>query len=257
MGRPVIAITAETLDKPKGEDTTRYYQIMAKYVAPVVDLMGALPLLLPPIGDQLDTDTLLARVDGVLLTGGVSNVEPRHYQGGESYPGCPHDPDRDATVLPLVKKIIERGVPLFGICRGFQEMNIAFGGSLYQQLHIEADFALHKALVDFDAPADGLYADVHELNIAPDGILARITNGPVQRVNSIHGQGIKRLGDGLRVEGTSPDGLIEAFSVENAKAFALGVQWHPEWKPTQNPMYQAMWEAFGQATRAYAEGKQP
>lgn len=131
-------------------------------------------------------------------------------------------------------------------------MNVAFGGSLYQQLHTEADYALHKSLVDFDAPVDGLYADIHDLNIEPGGILARITDGPVQRVNSIHGQGIKRLGEGLKVEGTSPDGLIEAFSVAEASSFALGVQWHPEWKPTQNPMYEAMWRAFAEATEAYA-----
>ncbi|MBB3168817.1 gamma-glutamyl-gamma-aminobutyrate hydrolase family protein [Simiduia aestuariiviva] len=252
MGRPVIAITAETLDKHKGQNSTRYYQVMAKYVAPVVELMGALPLLLPPLGDQLDRDTLLARVDGVLLTGGVSNIEPHHYQGGQSYAGCPHDPNRDATVLPLIKEIVARGVPLFGICRGFQEMNVAYGGSLYQQLHIEADLALHNAVVDFDAPADALYADVHDLHIEPGGLLAKITDGPVQRVNSIHGQGIKQLGNGLTVEGTSPDGLVEAFSVANAKSFALGAQWHPEWKPTQNSMYEAMWRAFADAARSYA-----
>lgn len=256
MGRPVIAITAETLDKHKGADTTTYYQVMAKYIAPVVDLMGALPLILPPLGDKLDTETLLNRVDGVLLTGGVSNIEPHHYQGGQSYPGCPHDPNRDATVLPLIKHIIARGIPLFGICRGFQEMNVAYGGSLYQQLHLEADLALHNQVVDFDAPADALYADVHDLHIAPDGLLASITDGPVQRVNSIHGQGIKTLGAGLQIEGTSPDGLIEAFSVQAAPAFALAVQWHPEWKPTQNTMYQAMWHAFAKAATDYASRRQ-
>lgn len=253
MGRPVIAITAETLDKQKGTDTTTYYQVMAKYVAPVVDLMGALPLILPPLGDKLDAETLLNRVDGVLLTGGVSNIEPHHYQGGQSYPGCPHDPNRDATVLPLIKQIIARGLPLFGICRGFQEMNVAYGGSLYQQLHLETDLALHNQVVDFDAPADTLYADVHDLHIAPGGLLASIANNPVQRVNSIHGQGIKSLGAGLQVEGTSPDGLIEAFSVQNASAFALAVQWHPEWKPKQNPLYQAMWHAFAEAATDYAK----
>jgi putative glutamine amidotransferase len=114
-----------------------------------------------------------------------------------------------------------------------------------------ADLPLHNQQVDFDAPADALYADVHDLNISPGGLLARITDGPIQRVNSIHGQGIKTLGAGLQIEGTSPDGLIEAFSVKEAPAFALGVQWHPEWKPTQNSMYVAMWRAFAQAAEAY------
>lgn len=252
MRRPVIAITAETLDKAKGQDTTRYYQVMAKYVAPVAEIMGALPLILPPLADKLDRETLLASVDGILLTGGVSNIEPHHYKGGDSYAGCPHDPARDATVLPMIKDIVNRGIPLFGICRGFQEMNVAYGGDLFQQLHVDADYALHNALVDFDAPADGLYADVHDLNLASDGLLARIADGPVQRVNSIHGQGIKTLGDGLKIEGTAPDGLIEAFSVADAKNFALAVQWHPEWKPANNTLYMAMWQAFKAAAESYA-----
>lgn len=252
MGRPVIAITAETLNKTKDQDTTTYYQVMAKYIAPVVEVMGALPLIVPPLADKLDIETLLARVDGVLLTGGVSNIEPNHYNGGASYEGCPHDPMRDATVLPMIKQIVAKGMPLFGICRGFQEMNVAYGGSLYQQLHVEGEFDLHATQIDFDASANELYADVHDLAIAPGGVLAKLTNGPVQRVNSIHGQGVKVLGEGLQVEGTSPDGIIEAFSITNAPGFALGVQWHPEWQPLKNPMYLAMWKAFAHAAEQYA-----
>lgn len=251
MRRPVIAITAETLDKHKGTDTTRYFQVMAKYVAPVAEIMGALPLIVPPLADQLEVETLLQTVDGVLLTGGVSNIEPYHYDGGPAYEGCPHDPHRDATVLPLIKQIVARGIPLFGICRGFQEMNVAYGGSLYQQLHKEGDFAQHAHQVDFDAPADGLYAEAHALHIAPGGLLARLADQLPARVNSIHGQGIKKLGAGLRIEGRSPDGIIEAISVENAPAFTLGVQWHPEWKPRSNALYLAMWRAFTQATEDY------
>ena len=255
MGRPVIAITAETLDKQKDQDTTRYYQVMAKYVAPVVDIMGALPLILPPLADKLDVETLLSRVDGVLLTGGVSNIEPNHYNGGTSYEGCPHDPNRDATVLPLIKQIVAKGMPLFGICRGFKEMNVAYGGSLYQQLYKEGQFALHSTLVDFDTAADTLYADIHDLNLNPEGIVANMCDGLVQRVNSIHGQGVKDLGAGLQIEGTSPDGIVEAFSVRDAPGFTLGVQWHPEWKPRDNPMYLAMWQAFAKAAQDYANNK--
>lgn len=252
MRRPIIAITAETLDKHKGEDSTRYYQVMAKYVAPVAEIMGALPLIVPPLGDKLAVDTLLESVDGILLTGGVSNIEPRHYQGGASYEDCPHDPDRDATVLPLIKSIVVKGIPLFGICRGFQEINVAYGGSLYQQLHKEASFAQHAHEVDFDAPADGLYADAHSLTLTENGVLASIADGPVQKVNSIHGQGIKQLGQGLTAEAHAPDGLIEALSVTNSPNFALAVQWHPEWKPANNPFYMALWRAFGKACEDYA-----
>lgn len=253
MSQPIVAVSGESLVKARESDNAVYYQVMQKYIVPVVEIMGAVPLILPPLAEQLDIVSLLKRVDGVLLTGGISNIEPHHYDGGDSYPGCPHDPLRDATVMRLIPEIINTGVPLFAICRGFQELNVAYGGSLHQELHKSDDYELHAEQINFEAPMDGLYADAHDLEIQPGGILDGLVGLETQRVNSIHGQGIDRLGEGLFLEGKAPDGIVEAISVKDAKNFALAVQWHPEWKPKENPLYMAMWQAFAETCRKHAQ----
>jgi putative glutamine amidotransferase len=158
-----------------------------------------------------------------------------------------HDPERDAAVLPLISAAVEAGVPLFAVCRGFQEMNVAFGGTLHQLVHEVPGYHIHKE--NSDDPLDVQYGPSHKVSFAPGGLLRRITGQPDATVNSLHSQAVDRLADGLSVEATADDGLIEGFVVKDAPAFALGVQWHPEWQVHADDASTAIFRAFGDACR--------
>ena len=191
----------------------------------------------------------LDRLDGLLLTGSTSDIEPEHYQGPPSAAGALHDPARDTAALALIPAVLRSGLPLFGICRGFQEINVALGGSLHPALHEVA--ALENHHENKDDPVDVQYGPAHEVRFAPGGMLEALAVAPTAIVNSVHRQGVKRLADGLDVEATAPDGLVEAFTVRDAPGFALAVQWHPEWQVTDSPFYTAIFQAFGEACREY------
>lgn len=223
-----------------------------KYVRAVVDGAGCLPLLVPTLDPVLPPRQLLDGLDGLLLTGAVSNIEPHHYSDESSYEGNLLDPRRDATNLPLIPLAIEMGVPVLAICRGFQEVNVAFGGSLYQKVHEQPGFMDHRE--NKDDPLDVQYGPAHDVALVPGGLLATLVGDTQVTVNSLHGQGVRRLGEGLVVEAQAPDGLIEAFRYDGS-AFMLAVQWHPEWKVTENPFYLAIFRAFGDACRARAAGR--
>ncbi|KAF1726964.1 gamma-glutamyl-gamma-aminobutyrate hydrolase family protein [Pseudoxanthomonas japonensis] len=223
-----------------------------KYVRAVVDGAGCLPLLVPTLDPVLPLRQLLDGLDGLLLTGAVSNIEPHHYSDESSYEGNLLDPRRDATNLPLIPLAIEMGVPVLAICRGFQEVNVAFGGSLYQKVHEQPGFMDHRE--NTDDPLDVQYGPAHDVALVPGGLLATLVGDTQVTVNSLHGQGVRRLGEGLVVEAQAPDGLIEAFR-HDGPAFMLAVQWHPEWKVTENPFYLAIFRAFGDACRARAAGR--
>lgn len=225
-----------------------------KYVRAVVDGAGALPVLLPALQPALPLEAMLAGVDGLLLTGSVSNIEPHHYGDEPSYEGNIHDPARDANSLPMVKLAVELGIPVLAVCRGFQEVNVAFGGTLYQKVHEQPGFLDHRE--NPDDPLEKQYAPVHAVTFNPGGILASIAKAPSAQVNSLHGQGVARLGKGLKVEAVAPDGLVEAFRHEGP-GFLLGVQWHPEWRVTENPFYLGIFQTFGDACRTRAAQRQP
>ena len=230
-----------------------YHAVGEKYIAAVIDAAGALPVLIPAIGGRRELDSLLVYLDGLLLTGSYSHVEPSLYSGPESAPGTLHDPERDATTLPLIREAIAHGVPTLGLCRGFQEMNVAYGGTLHQAVH-ELDCKMdHREPADGDL--DAKYAPSHAVSLTAGGLLERITGESELRVNSLHEQGIETLGDGLLVEATAPDGLIEAFRPADVPAFALAVQWHPEVRVMDNPQARKIFEAFGDACRARLESR--
>ncbi len=224
-----------------------------KYVCAVSVAARAMPVLIPPLGRGLDVDWLLERVDGLLLTGSPSNVESHHYGGPPSPPETLHDPHRDATTLPMIRRAVQAGVPLLAICRGCQEMNVAFGGTLHQNVHELPGMLDHRE--DAVRALEEQYDSVHGLRVTPRGVLARIVRSSEMEVNSLHAQGIDRLGQGLVVEAIAPDGLVEAFSVADAPAFALAVQWHPEWQAMRNPFSRALFASFGDACRARAAGR--
>ena len=226
-------------------DPHDYHSVGDKYIRAVVDAMGAAPVLLPALADQSPYSQWLSSVDGILFTGAYSNVEPTHYSGAPSDAGTKHDPVRDATTLPLVQACIDSDTPLFGVCRGFQEINVALGGTLYQNVHLEPHLIDHRE--DTSDPLEVQYGAAHTVELQPEGYLFGELQTTTIKVNSVHQQGVNRLAPGLQIECTSEDGLIEGFSLENRERFLLGVQWHPEWNVCDNTVYQKIFNCFTRA----------
>jgi putative glutamine amidotransferase len=242
--RPLIGIPADR--RPLGPQA--YHLVAEKYLAAVLDAAGALPVIVPAIGRELELDDLLESLHGLLFMGSPSNVDPRHYSGEPSESGTLHDPHRDETTLPLIPKAVAAGVPVLGICRGFQEMNVAFGGTLWQKLHDVPGHLDHRE--PSDQPIDKQYGLAHAVRLEPGGLLQKLAGGATEiTVNSLHGQGVRELGAGLAVEARAPDGVIEAFRVLRATSFALAVQWHPEWRVLENDFSRALFAEFGLACR--------
>lgn len=220
-----------------------------KYIA-AVRLAGCLPLIVPSAQPH-EIDELLDHADGVFLTGSPSNVHPRHFDEAVHDPSLPLDAARDDWTLPLIPRALARGIPLFAICRGFQEANVALGGSLHQAVQEQPGLMDHRAA---DAePVEVQYGPAHPVSVVPGGVLDTLLGSAEFKVNSLHGQGVKRLGAGLRVEATAPDGVVEAFSLPSAAGFNLGVQWHPEWRAQDNPVSMTLLRAFGDACRSFRE----
>ena len=247
--RPLIGIPADR----RMVGAHPFHMVGEKYARAVLEASGAAPLLIPSLAEELGFDELLERLDGLLFTGSPSNVEPQRYQGPPSAPGTLHDPARDATTLPLIRKAVQAGVPVLGICRGFQEMNVAFGGTLHQKLHEVPGHIDHRD--DESQPLEVQYGPAHDVTLEAGGVLRGLASSDRIRVNSLHNQGIDRLGAELAVEARAPDGVIEAFRVRAAQTFALAVQWHPEWRVMSNPFSRALFAAFGQASRERGQSK--
>ena len=247
--RPLIGIPADR----RMVGAHPFHMVGEKYARAVLEAAEAAPVLIPSLAEELGLDELLQRLDGLLFTGSPSNVEPHRYEGPPSAPGTLHDPARDATTLPLIRKAVQAQVPVFGICRGFQEMNVAFGGTLHQKLQEVPGHLDHRD--DETQPLEVQYGPAHDVTLEPGGLLRSLSNSDHVKVNSLHNQGIDRLGAELAVEARAPDGVIEAFRVRAARRFALAVQWHPEWRVMSDPFSRALFAAFGQASRERASAK--
>jgi putative glutamine amidotransferase len=228
-----------------------YQAVGEKYIRAIVDSGVGTPLLLPSISPALPLAELLEDLDGLLLTGSYSNIEPHHYGDEPSWAGNPHDPARDATTLSLVRLAIEMKVPVLAVCRGFQEVNVALGGTLLQRVHETDGFDDHRE--DSNDPLDVQYGPAHEITLTPAGWLAEIAGSERAMVNSLHGQGIRALGRDLIVEARAHDGLIEAIRLDAPAPFLLALQWHPEWKVTENPFYLGIFKRFAAAVRQRAD----
>lgn len=239
-----------------------FHGVGERYIDAVAHGAQAMPLLLPatgagrdqqPLDGLMPLDVLLDMLDGLFLPGSLSNVAPARYGGSPSAPGTLHDLQRDATTLALIPQAIARGVPLLCVCRGIQELNVALGGTLYQHVQEVPGKSDHRPVDDPDRECR--YGFAHEVEIEPGGMLEELFGPGALAVNSLHAQGIDRLAPRLRVEARAPDGLIEAVSVRDASAFALGVQWHPEWRFRDNTTGMKLFAAFGAAVRSRHRGR--
>jgi putative glutamine amidotransferase len=228
-----------------GDHNTMPFLVLGdKYARAVKTHAQAQPVMFPLASvDQIDD--LLDLVDGVMLTGSPSNVHPSHFGASVADTSLPLDEARDTLTLALVKACIAKAVPLLGICRGFQEINVALGGTLHQQVHALVDMQDHRESPD--GSYDAQYAPSHAIELLAGSVFTQWAGAQTVKVNSVHGQGIDRLAQGLRALAHAPDGLVEAFEVTGATAFAYAVQWHPEWKTSENPFYAAIFVAFGDA----------
>jgi putative glutamine amidotransferase len=251
--RPLVGISACLKENGRGG---WHHTVGQKYVQAAIEAVGGIPLLIPAagtaIGNDIDhaLDRVLEVVDGVLLTGSPSNVEPHHYEGQPSRHGTAHDAARDATTLPLIRRAIDAGVPVFAICRGLQEVNVALGGTLHQLVHEVPDRRDHRS--PKTASMDDNYALAHPIDIVEGGLLHRLLGERRVMVNSLHAQGVDRLAARARVEAVADDGQIEAFSIPDAAGFALALQWHPEHKALENPVSMKLFDAFAAACRRRA-----
>ena len=246
---PLVLVSSDL----RSIDGMSWHMTPATYLEAVVYGAGAMPVMLPSLAGALDLDSVLDRVDGVLLSGSKSNVHPSLY-GEEPTPDHqPYDPARDATTLPLIRRTLERGIPLFAICRGYQELNVALGGTLHTEIQGFEGRMDHRAP---EAPtSDQRYAIRHKVHVVREGCIGRVLGADEIDVNSLHRQGLATLADRLKIEATAPDGTIEAVSVEGASAFAVGVQWHPEyWVRSDHPSSR-LFAAFGDAIRARAAAR--
>jgi putative glutamine amidotransferase len=223
-----------------------FHVLGRKYADALHEAAGCYPLMLPG-SSATDLAAYAQLADGVLLPGSPANVHPSHFGQEVRDPQLPLDQGRDQVTLPLVRLAVQRGLPLFAICRGLQEINVALGGSLLQAVHEEEGRFDHRA--DPQDDPDEQYGPSHPVEVVPGGELDRIVGARELQVNSLHGQAIDRLAPGLRVEARAPDGTVEAVHVEAHPGFALAVQWHPEWKVLQNPISQRLFRAFGDACR--------
>lgn len=252
MRKPVVGVIGNAF---RVEDRFTVQMTSERNLRAVADVAGALPMLFAGAPDITDIAALLDTVDGVLLTGGRANVHPSHFSVAATPGHEPFDRPRDAMAIALVEAAITRGVPLFGICRGLQEMNVAFGGTLHHEIR-ELPGRMNHRMPRLDTgeihpDQTVVFADRHDVKLTPGGAFQRILGRDTIRVNSLHGQGILQPGTRIAVEGTAEDGTIEAIRVEHARGFALGVQWHAEYDPQSNPVNRALFQAFGAAIAEY------
>ena len=224
----------------------------AKNIDAVERFAGCVPVMLPALGERLDVESFVERIDGLVLTGGRANVEPRHYDGPPFPDDEPIDPERDATALAMVRACVAARVPVFGICRGIQEMNVALGGSLHYRLHLLEDKDDHRMPRHDDVTVEEIFRLRHSVRLARGGLFERLAGASEVMVNSLHGQGIDTLADTLEVEAVTPDGVIEGVRLKDDRTFTVGVQWHAEWKPEEHDLSRKLFEEFGRAARVRA-----
>jgi putative glutamine amidotransferase len=251
MRRPVVGVIGNA---HRIEDRFATQMVGERNLRAVAEVAGALPLMFAGSPEITDIDALLDAVDGVVLTGGRANVHPTRFRTEPHARHEPYDTPRDEVALAVSVACVARGIPLFGICRGLQEMNVAFGGSLHPEIRELPGRMNHRMprleSGEIHPDPNVIFADRHDVSLVSGGVFARLFGCETIRVNSLHGQGILEPGARVVIEGTAEDGTIEAIRIADAPSFALGVQWHAEYDPQRNPINRALFQAFGEALLA-------
>jgi putative glutamine amidotransferase len=255
MTKPVVGVIGNL---HRVENRFNIQGVGERNLRAVAQAAGALPLMFASATEITDIDALLEAVDGILLTGARANVHPTRFRAEPHVGHEPYDESRDALALALIEVCVARGVPIFGVCRGFQEMNVAFGGTLHHEIRELPGRMNHRMprLENGEIHPDPavVFADRHDVKLVPGGVFAKLLGRDTIRVNSLHGQGILEPGPRVVVEGVAEDGTIEAIRIADAPGFALGVQWHAEHDPQGNAVNRALFQAFGEALLAHREG---
>ena len=246
MRHPLVAVATDTI----AFDGTEWFATQRQYVAAVSRAAKLTPVLVPNLGEALDHAGILDAVDGLLLTGSKSNVFPLLYGVAADEETGPYDRARDATTFPLLRMALEVGLPLFAICRGLQELNVARGGTLQAEIQRPAGRLDHRAPKLTDRAAR--FAPRHDVLPRPASQFASLVGMDAVAVNSLHRQAIDRAGEGIVTDATAADGIVEAVSVRGSRGFAVGVQWHPEFAAETDPVSARLFEAFGNAVRLHA-----
>ncbi len=252
MARPVVGILGNSYLINDEYPAHAAGRMVSEAVAGVA---GAVPIIVPSDPTLVDLDALLASFSGFVLPGGRANVHPEEYGERETGAHGTFDRGRDGLVLPLVRACVERGQPILAICRGFQEMNVAFGGTLHPEIRELPGRMNHR--MPPDGTMDEKFELRHDVTFSADGPFHRLMGAEVVRTNTLHGQGIVEPGQRIVIDGRADDGTPEAIYVDGAPGFALGVQWHPEYNAAEDPVSRPLFEAFGEAARNWATGKRP
>lgn len=247
MTKPLVLVTADV----KSIDGFNWHAVNSTYLQAILKGSDAIPMILPSLGAELDLDATLDQVDGVVATGSRSNVNPQLYGEAPTEENGPYDPDRDATTLPLLKRAIERGIPVFAICRGMQELNVALGGTLLTEIQKLNGRKDHRAPAS--EQQDERFRIAHPVEVSSGGCLEEVIGAEPFEVNSLHRQAVGDLGNGLIIEAQAEDGTVEAMSVRDSPGYVLATQWHPEyWVMTDGPS-KKLFSAFGNAVRTYRQ----
>ena len=246
--KPLVGIPASQIFLPS--HSLAQHGAGERYIRAVADGAGALPMVIPALAEHYDFGDLADRLDGLMLTGGRANVEPHHFDGSPFPDDEIRDPMRDNTVLPLIRECVARGVPVFGSCRGIQEINVAMGGTLHYRCHLVPGYDDHRMPRDGDM--EHKFSVRHPVVMAKDGYFHKLVGTREVRVNSLHGQSVDAVAPGFEIECVAPDGVIEGIRYTVGETFCVGVQWHAEWRFEDNPLSLALWKAFGEAARARA-----
>lgn len=247
MTKPLVMVTADV----KPIDGFNWHAVISSYLQAALKGSDVIPMILPSLGADLDLDAALDHVDGVLATGSRSNVNPQLYGQVPTEENGPYDPDRDATTLPLLKRAVERGIPVFAICRGMQELNVALGGTLLTEIQALEGRNDHRAPTS--DKQDERFRIAHPVEISSGGTLEDALGSEPFEVNSLHRQAVGDLGNGIAIEAQAEDGTIEAVSVKDSPGFVLATQWHPEWWVMTDGPSKKLFAAFGEATRQYRQ----
>ena len=250
QGQPMIGVPCSLMDMAAGR--MKVHGAAERYIEILADLCDCIPIQIPALGDRLNFADLASRLDGLMLTGGRANVEPFHYGGTPFPPDEPIDPDRDATVIGMIRACVAAEVPIFGSCRGIQEMNVALGGSLHYRVHMIDGMLDHRMPRGQNIPREEVFKLRHGIQMDEGSCFAEMAGATEVMVNSLHGQAVDRLASDLEVEAVSTDGIIEGVRLKNDTTFTVGVQWHAEHGPDEHPLSRRLYEEFAAAAHKRA-----